>query len=147
MAFEMVKDGSTYSYCPSLEAKLKAWTLLIAGASEHEINLTEPIEPADLESCVVSEQTDALLHIARAIVKYLSTTDPDTVDDLETTYQLDESKTLVWTGAALLETCSPVAPDDFLSRWKDMLPEDWRDRTEMSILTVGASTLLSSEMC
>lgn len=63
----------------------------------------------------------------------------NSIDDLSGVI-LDRVKCVAWVGEMLLETQplgdQGVAESDFLSDWKDQLPEEWRKYATLSALRV-----------
>ena len=58
---------------------------------------------------------------------------------------VDKAKCVSWLGSIMLEASGhgiSIAASDFLTLWKDQLPEKWRESATLTVLDVSFHTLV-----
>lgn len=135
------------SFRPAASIALKAWATMLLVANEQGIDLTGMLVPSYLGT-LFSSAEDWPVELTKAVVKRLVA--PEDALRLHATYvdedtatmdvALDRSRTIQWTGLVLLETLwreqGPVPMTEFVAKWKDSLPEAWRDDVAVDRLEV-----------
>jgi sister chromatid cohesion protein DCC1 len=128
LAFE--QSGS--SYRPSAQLASQTWQSINAAALAEDVTLDEQFLTADLVKLV--EEEGRIASLATAILKHLSVGDENPQDQWSC---LDRTKVVPWVGTKLLESKQKERGEltaDFLDRWKDCLPEEWRTDAELTAI-------------
>lgn len=114
---------------PNSATCLTVWQSIIDNASLGKLDLSGDV---NFNSFSRDDQVfPVYVPVAEAILSCLS--DAIVPNSMAHSFQLDRSKTVRWTGLTLLQARSekliskPVFQvDDFLTEWRDLLPEEWR---------------------
>ena len=123
------------AFVPSASAKLKVWQDMLALAISSSIDLSKPLTEECQAAVLGSPPERDLPHdLYRALLRSIST-DANEFDEVGA----DELKCARIVGLSFLEHHTkgiqpPMLVDTFRDAWADLLPEQWRSRTELRLL-------------
>lgn len=135
-------DGPLRGFRPSASVSCKAWKAMLLVATENSINLTASI-PSVYNQMLIEGAEEYPKELVKAILRRLS------VGPQQSSIEIDQARTTQWTGLTLLESLwrdfEAVRKNDFIEKWKDALPEAWREGASLSVLGVSQKQLLRSD--
>ncbi|KAK8219171.1 hypothetical protein M8818_000902 [Zalaria obscura] len=124
-------DGPLRGFRPSASVSCKAWKAMLLVATENSINLTASI-PSVYNQMLIEGAEEYPKELVKAILRRLS------VGPQQSSIEIDQARTTQWTGLTLLESLwrdfEAVRKNDFIEKWKDALPEAWREGASLSVL-------------
>ena len=144
VAFQNEDDSACFQ--PTKEASLAIWTRLSTEAIARDIDLTSRLHINDLEE-LMSSANEWPRRLVEAVFRRLMAGDVQMkvrdifildVDPMEE-LKVDRNTTVYWTGVTLLEQIQDVKKESFLSRWKDLLPENWRADAGLAAIKVSSN--------
>lgn len=125
--FELDGEG----LIPSASVKVKAWESMFNAATAEGVDLTAPLQDAQLASLVDPSGSQWPREVSMAVLRSMRQFGGS--GELE----LDEKKCVSSVGRALLKDragTTSVPKASFIATWADFLPEKWRDSAELSLL-------------
>lgn len=120
-------------FIPSAQAKVQAWTTILEYASTFRLDLTIPLSVTEAVN-IISDTTD----LPKALIKAVR----DAVSSQElfskSTTTIIEEDCVTFVGLSQLEASTQgrgvTLKADFMSAWKDLLPEKWRGTASLTLL-------------
>ncbi|KAI5290432.1 hypothetical protein KEM54_001551 [Ascosphaera aggregata] len=138
-------DSQLHCYRPSASTRLKAWHKVMESSILAEMDLCREFLIFDLWNAILDSeggQAPFPETVFEAMMRCCCRVQCTTLLDLCQRMRwgrLDKEVTVAWTGSTLLEASAPrltsaMNIDEFISRWKDLLPESWREEAALNRL-------------
>ncbi|KAL5337744.1 hypothetical protein BJX70DRAFT_226208 [Aspergillus crustosus] len=132
---------------PSAEMKLEVWKRIVEGSVLQGIALGQQFLVRDLWRSVLDDDglepfpRPLFEAVVRRIRESVDGADSVTLESEMEWASIDKSVCVRWVGEVYLEHTAPglataVGETEFLSAWKDQLPEIWREDVSISVLPV-----------
>ncbi|KAK5121414.1 hypothetical protein LTR85_005246 [Meristemomyces frigidus] len=120
-------------FIPSGQAKVQAWKSILEEAAALSLDLTTPLSATQAVN-IISSTTDLPPALVKAVRDAVSIKDPYPTS----TTTVDETNCVRFVGLSQLEASTQgrgaTSKADFMSAWKDLLPEKWRGTASLALL-------------
>ncbi|KAL4801137.1 sister chromatid cohesion protein Dcc1 [Aspergillus venezuelensis] len=129
---------SAQCYRPSAQMKLEVWKRVVEGSVLQGINLGSQFLASDLWKSILDDEN--LAPFPRGLFKAILRRVKEVGEGDEMKWaSIDKDICVRWVGEVYLEamangSTSAIGESDFISAWKDQLPEAWREDVAISIL-------------
>ncbi|KAL4878900.1 sister chromatid cohesion protein Dcc1 [Aspergillus karnatakaensis] len=137
-------DSKSACWRPSAEMKLDVWKRLMEGSVLQGIDLKQQFLVRDLWRSVLDD--DGLAPFPRPLfeavvrrIREIDGKDPGALEAGMKWASIDKEACVRWVGEVYLQVTAPgpataTGESEFLSAWKDLLPESWREDVSVSTL-------------
>jgi sister chromatid cohesion protein DCC1 len=144
---------------PAASTALAVWQSLVHDAALERVNLAaaSPVDllrffdPEQAASSSSSSPIDA--PVGEAILRHLEVGDSASISSMTRSTRLDRVKVVGWVGLTLLQAKTelpgseqPFRTADFVSQWRDLLPEEWRGDVGLEKLPEGRYTVVGEHI-
>jgi Sister chromatid cohesion protein Dcc1 len=144
---------------PAASTALAVWQSLVHGAALERVNLAAA-SPVDLlrffdpEQAASSSSSPIDAPVGEAILRHLEVGDSASISSTTRSTRLDRVKVVGWAGLTLLQARTelpgseqqPFRTADFVSQWRDLLPEEWRGDVGLEKLPEGRYTVVGEHI-